>query len=90
MFDSQKNQPKDSMATNMLNTYDEFTEFNDYCSFLCDAFASIVSQEEIIDEDTIRGLRRCSSWMKHRAQEIKAELKEIQQRAAGEVKNESE
>ena len=90
MFDSQKQQPKDSTTTNLINLYDEFTEFNDYCSFLCDAFACIISQEEVIDEDTIKGLSRCSSWMKQRVKEIKAELNEIQQMAVRKAKNESE
>jgi hypothetical protein len=69
-----------SVRQDILQLYDEFAEFNDRCSFLCDAFAGIVANPEYIDENTIHGFSRYSDWLKHKIVEFKARLKHIHER----------
>lgn len=59
----------------ILALYDDLAEFQDQCSFLCDAFASIVTQVEVIDQETVRGVSIYSEWVKERVGQLKAELK---------------
>lgn len=56
--------------------YDDFEEFNDYCSFLCDAVSSLLSEYKDNEPDlhTILGAKRHCSWLKVRAEELKHEL----------------
>lgn len=72
------------LSMDILHFYDEFVEFNDYCAFLCDAFASVVSNdeyEEFMGQASIQGFGRCSHWMKFRMQELKGKLKLIQEKS---------
>ena len=75
-----------SLRQDILRLYDEFTEFNDRCSFLCDAFAGIVANHEYIDENTIHGFSRYSDWLKHQISEFKSKLKHIHERLGHEGK----
>lgn len=88
MFESrQEPLPQESsLANDLITFYDEFAEFNDYCAFLCAAFASIVANEEIIDERSAQGFGRCSHWMSYRMEELKKKLKKIQERSRAEAK----
>jgi len=61
----------------LINLYDDLTQFSDQCSFLCDAFAAIPAQDEIIDSATIGGISFYSQWIKIRILEIKLDLKNI-------------
>jgi hypothetical protein len=65
----------------LLTLHDELTEFSDQCSFLCDAFACIPSQEEVIDAETIKGISYYAHWMKRRIRKMKADLKAVRSRA---------
>ena len=58
----------------LLTLQDELTEFSDQCSFLCDAFACIPAQEEVIDAETIRGVSYFAHWMKRRIRKMKMDL----------------
>ncbi|MFT7561043.1 MAG: hypothetical protein ACI93R_002968 [Flavobacteriales bacterium] len=56
----------------LIELYDDFVEFNDYCSFLCDAIPSLFS--EVTDGEpgthTVMGLRRQCSDLKERAETL--------------------
>ena len=70
-----------SVARELLNLYDNVSEFNDCCAFLWDAFASLAAEEEALDTSTIEGLECLSHWMKQRMVEVKRQIKEIQEKA---------
>ena len=74
------------VSKDILQLYDEFTEFYDRCSFLCDAFASIVANHEYVDENTIHGFSRYSNWLKQQIGDFKTKLKHIQESSRHECK----
>lgn len=61
----------------ILQLYDEMAEFQDQCSFLCDAFASIAAYEEVTCDETRRGASVYCEWIKSQVHEMKMELKVI-------------
>jgi hypothetical protein len=61
----------------LLNYYDEFEGFNEDCAFLCDAFACLADNYEILDQYSIHGLARNAHWLKQRTRELKERLKQI-------------
>jgi len=61
----------------LLNYYDEFANFNEDCAFLCDAFACLADNYEVLDEYSIHGLARNAHWLKQRTKELKERLKQI-------------
>ncbi len=84
MFDTvQENQSQDSNTFNWIAFSDELDEFSDYCCFLCDAYALIVtrSEDEVIGERTISGIRRSANWMKERLEEINAKFRKAQEQS---------
>ncbi len=72
---------KTSVAAELLHFYDEFVEFHDHCSFLCDAFVCLASEEDCLEASTVMGVSRYSQWLKRRARELKEELRQIQKRS---------
>jgi hypothetical protein len=68
------------LADELLHLYDEISEFNDCCAFLCDAFCSLAAEERALDTSTIEGLKCFSYWIKQRVAEVKAQLKTVQER----------
>ena len=66
------------LISEIVRLYDDFTEFNDRCAFLCDAFASIVSEPQLIDKNTINGFSSYACWLKHQVEEFKFRLSTIQ------------
>lgn len=68
-----------SFAMELLNYYDEFTEFNEDCAFLCDAFAAIAASSENLDRYSINGFERNAFRLKRRAVELKEKLKAIRE-----------
>lgn len=61
----------------VVRLYDDFTHFSDQCAFLCDAFAAIPAQQELIEPETIGGIDFYSRWLKTRLLEIKNEMRKI-------------
>lgn len=72
---------KRSLVVELTAIYDEFSQFTDHCSFLCDAYAAIIAQEDAIEASTARGFHSSTCWLKKQAEGIKIRLKEVQQRA---------
>ena len=69
------------LKTDLLHFYDEFVEFQDYCSFMCEAFASLATEENYLDTSTAMGASRFCQWMKRRMQELRGDLKKIHEKA---------
>ncbi len=74
---------KEALSGQLLAFYDDFSEFNDYAAFLCDAFASVASIEGGLDESSLPGMKRSAQWLKERMEQLKNELQQIQENAAG-------
>ncbi len=72
---------KASFETDLLVFYDNFVEFHDHCSFLCDAFASLATEDDYLDNSTAMGVSRYSHWVKHRAHELRQDLQQIHKKA---------
>lgn len=70
-----------ALTKELVRLYDEFAEFQDHCSFLCDAFACIVANHEYADESTINGFSHYSHWLKQQVIYFRARLKQIQERS---------
>ena len=66
------------LSTKLLHFYDEFSEFNDCCAFLCDAYACLPSIEGGLDENSVVGLKRSTEWIKAQLNRLKQELSNIQ------------
>lgn len=66
------------ISRQLLDYYDEFAEFSDRCSFLCDAFAAMAVQSGSLDEYSVRGLAYSADWLKLRTRELKDKLRTIQ------------
>ncbi len=73
-----------SIKADLLHFYDEFVELNDYCSFMCEAFASLATEEDYMDESTAMGVSRFCYWIKHRMEVLKGELKQIHEKSVEE------
>lgn len=73
---------EETLEENLVALYDNVTEFCAYCSFLCDSFASIAAQQEVMDKTTARGISLCSNWMKKRVENIKDEVGRIHKKVA--------
>lgn len=65
------------IATELLEFYDEFSDFHDYCAFLCDSFSCLASRNEPVETNTANGVMLFADWMKYRAQRLKVELNDI-------------
>jgi len=78
---------KPSLEADLLHFYDNFVEFHDHCSFLCDAFSSLATEDDYMDNSTAMGASRYSHWVKHRAQELKQNLQQIHKKAYTQDKN---
>lgn len=74
-----------SISSELLDYYDQFSEFSDQCAFLCDAYASIAANSETLDSHTARGLEHSTDWLKHRVGALKDSLKQIQEKVSAEV-----
>lgn len=74
---------EEDLNMNLAAFYDDFEEFNDYCSFLCDAISSLFCEYQDCEPDphTILGAKRHCSWLKCRAEELKKELHDIYERS---------
>lgn len=80
---------KTPLRTDILHFYDEFVEFQDYCSFMCEAFASLAAEEHYMDTSSAMGASRFCYWIKRRMQELKGDLKKIHEKAHSQSQNSS-
>ncbi len=71
----------ESLSGELVNFYDQFVEFHQDCSFLCEVFSRLAGVEDQLDPSTVAGISRFSYSVKDQAQLLKLELKRIQERA---------
>lgn len=68
-----------NLSQSLITFYDDFTDFNDDCAFLCDAFSCLVNNHECLDDCSIRGLERNAAKLKKRVGEFKNRLRKIRE-----------
>lgn len=72
---------KTPLEVDLLHFDDNFVEFADYCSFMCDAFSCLAMRENYLDGNTAGGISRYSTWIKHRVEVLKEDLRKIYEKA---------
>ncbi len=65
----------------LLHFYDEFVELHDCYSFMCEAFAGLITEGNSIDEEAAMGANQFCLWIKQRMQKLKENLKQIHKKA---------
>ncbi|WP_281557929.1 hypothetical protein [Thalassomonas sp. RHCl1] len=65
------------LKADMLLLCDEFSQFNEECAFICDAFAAIVREPEALDQATIAGFSHYSIWLKEQVAGFKHRIHEV-------------
>ena len=66
-----------TLEIDLLRFYDNFTELHDYTSFMYEALAGLLREENRFNTCTAMGADRLCSWMLHRMQALKEELAAI-------------
>lgn len=72
---------KTPLEVDLLHFDDDFVEFCDYCSFMCDAFAYLATGEDYLSRNTAGGISRYSAWIKHRMEVLKEDVRKIHKKA---------
>lgn len=85
MNESEENaEDQESLLTiKLLHYYDEFVEFHEDCTFLCEAFAALVANSANLDPCSIGGFERNAHWLKQRAGELRQKIKLIREMGSG-------
>lgn len=83
MFDPEQKTttPASSLSEDLVQFYNDFSEFNEYHAFYCEAFAGVVSVDELMDSSTVHGIYRCTRWIRLRMEEFKARLEVIERKS---------
>lgn len=68
------------LSADLVSLYDEVTEFNDYCAFLCDACASLAMQNEMLGRASASGLTLSVDYLKARSERLKLMVKSLHER----------
>jgi len=74
-------EPTTTLKLDLLRFYDRFVEFNDDCSFMCDALVALAANEEYLDQNTAIGAGRYCDRVKSRIKVLEKELKGIHEKA---------
>lgn len=69
-----------SLSEELVCLYDEVTEFNDYCAFLCDACASLAMQSDMLGRSSASGLTLSVEYLKTRSEGLKRMVKRLHER----------
>jgi hypothetical protein len=74
---------KEQSIVDLLTIYDDFVEFNDYCSFLCDAIPALFVEyaESEHDSHTVQGLKRHCSDLKEKSEKLESILNALYQQS---------
>ncbi|MGL6159404.1 hypothetical protein [Microbulbifer sp.] len=72
---------KTPLEVDLMHFDDDFVEFADYCSFMCDAFACLAMREDYLGGNTAGGIIRYSSRIKRRVEVLKEDLGKIYEKA---------
>lgn len=68
------------LADELLQLDDDFSEFSEISAFLCQAFATVLSDHESLNKDVIAGAMRCSNWLQFRSGELKKAIRHVHAR----------
>ncbi|WP_039918151.1 hypothetical protein [Cellvibrio mixtus] len=60
--------PNQNPTNELLLLYDDFTEFQSQCTFLCDAVVALAMSELVMDKWSVNGLHMNAVQVKQRAQ----------------------
>lgn len=61
-------------SNDLLLLYDEFTEFQSLCMFLCDTVVALTIAELVMDKRSMNGLHMCAVQIKDRAEALEEKL----------------
>lgn len=66
--------PNHNSTNELLLLYDDFTEFQSQCTFLCDAVVALVMSELVMDKWSVNGLHMNAVQVKRRAESLRDKL----------------
>jgi len=68
-----------TLKAELVELYDDVVEFNDYCSFLCDAASCLFTDamEGEPDTHTVMGLKRHCNDLKERAEKLESMINNL-------------
>jgi hypothetical protein len=67
-----------SLLRDLTILYDQFSEFDAYCAFFCNAVACLSTNREAwLDDASAEGLCLFSQWLKDRSIALKGELEVV-------------
>lgn len=72
--------PNLNLTNELLALYDEFTEFQSQCTFLCDAVVALAIAELPMDRRSVNGLHMCATQVKQRAEVLEGKLSGLRER----------
>ncbi len=72
---------KPPIVKQIIDFHDDLTKFNEYCGFLCDAFAGIVAHNDMLDSNSTSGFEHNAHWLKNRANKLREKFKGIKEQA---------
>lgn len=65
------------LAQELIELSDRFAEFNCINAFLSDAFVSLMSDQDAMKQEIVRGARYCAESMQSRSSELKTALDRV-------------
>jgi hypothetical protein len=69
--------PSTTLAAELCQLERKCATFNAFYACFCDALAKVLVEDQVLDKDTIDGIKRSSHWLKLRLAELQAELESI-------------
>ena len=70
---------KKQFTQQLISLSDDFSDFSNECSFVCDAFAAIAREPECITEETSEGFRHVSYRLKCQVREFYRQIEALYQ-----------
>lgn len=74
MDSAMKGEKGNSLSAELLSFYDDFSEFNEDCAFLCDAFSSLMEKSEGNSQASVSGFVNHADRVKSRVEGFKERL----------------
>ncbi len=73
-----------SLSQEIVQLSDNFSEFNQVNAFLCNAFTSVMSSGDPVQEDVLQGAKYCSDYLQARSHELKEAIDRLRERCIAE------
>jgi hypothetical protein len=74
--------PNQNSKNELLLLYDDFTEFQSQCTFLCDAVVALAMSELVMDKWSVNGLHMNAVQVKRRAEVLGEKLSGLRERVS--------